>query len=299
MTESRDLRLADGRMLRWYDSAPGADPPHADAPVVVWHHGSPATGAPPPPLVEEAAARGIRLLSYARPSYAGSTPRPGRDVASAAGDVEAVADAAGVALFASVGYSGGGPHALATAALLPSRVTGVVTLAGVAPYTDVFDWFAGMHAPGALRAALAGRDARARFAEADEFDPEAFLPADLEALDGRWSWIGADAGRAEAAGPDGLVDDDVAYANDWGFSLDEVGAPVLVVQGEHDRIVPRKHAAWLMSRLRDGTMWARLDDGHVSILDTIPDALDWLRDHAFPPAEPARHDRTDDHRTEH
>src|SRR3954451_22913661 len=131
----RDLRLADGRTLRAYHAGGGP----AGAPLV--DHGSPQSGAPLPPLVEAAARRGILLASYARPSYGGSTPQPGRDVASAAGDVAQLADGVGLGRFSVMGASGGGPHALACAALLPDRITGVVCLAGLAPYTGTSEWF--------------------------------------------------------------------------------------------------------------------------------------------------------------
>src|SRR5215212_9823014 len=97
VVEQRDLRLADGRTLRAYDV--GGEPTAA----LVWHHGSPQSGAPLPPLLQAAAERGIRLVSYARPSYGGSTPQPGRDVASAAGDVAQLADAFGLERFAGHG----------------------------------------------------------------------------------------------------------------------------------------------------------------------------------------------------
>ena len=259
-------------MLRVYDG--GADA--ADAFTVVWHHGSPQTGAPLEPLLAAAARRGNRLLSYARPSYGGSSPHPGRDVASAAADVAQLADALEVARFAVMGASGGGPHAPAWVALLAGRVTGAVSLAGLAPFTEEFDWFAGMVSDGALRAALAGREARARYAESAEFDEESFTAADWAALSDAWASLGEDAGRAGAAWPDGEIDDDVAFARPWGCDVAEIDAPVLLVQGGEDRIVPPAHADWLMRHCPRPELWLRPGDGHVSVPDACPLAMDWL-----------------------
>jgi pimeloyl-ACP methyl ester carboxylesterase len=270
----RDLRLEDGRNLRVYDAR---GPEAAAALTVVWLHGSPQTGAPLEPLVSAAVGRGIRLLSYGRPSYGGSSPQPGRQVASAATDVAQLADALEVPRFAVMGYSGGGPHALACGALLAGRVTGVVSLASLAPFTGDFAWFAGMVSDGALRAAVAGREARARYAASAEFDEDSFTPADWEALSGTWASLGEDAGRADAAGPDGEIDDDVAFASPWGFDVAMIEAPILLVQGGRDRIVPSAHADWLMRHCRRPELWLRPNDGHVSILGACPLAMDWLK----------------------
>jgi pimeloyl-ACP methyl ester carboxylesterase len=268
-----DLTLPDGRLLRVHDA--GA-PDGADGLTLVWHHGSPQTGALIEPLLAAAAVRGIRLVSYGRPGYGGSSPDPGRDVASAATDVARIADALGLERFAVMGASGGGPHALACAALLPDRVIGAACLAGIAPLTAELDWYAGMAAPGGLRAAIEGREARARFAATDEFDVESFTARDWAALKGAWASLGADAARAGAAGQDGLIDDDVAFVTPWGFDLERIEAPVLLVQGGADRVVPPSHAEWLLRHIPPAELWLRPHDGHISVLDAGPVAMDWL-----------------------
>lgn len=274
MVSIRDVRLTDGRLVRVYDT--GVEEV-ADAPTVLWHHGSPQTGAPLEPLLSAATARGIRLLSYGRPSYGGSSPHRGRNVASAGTDVAQIVDALGVARFAVMGASGGGPHALACAAFLPDRVTGVVCLAGLAPFTESFDWYAGMVAAGGLRAASAGREARERYAVSAEFDVNSFTPADWAALNGAWASLGADSVQAGAAGPNGLIDDDLAFVAPWGFDVAQIEAPVLLVQGGQDRVVPPTHGDWLMRNCPSSELWLRPRDGHISILGAVPLAMDWLR----------------------
>ncbi|WP_326559937.1 alpha/beta fold hydrolase [Micromonospora sp. NBC_01796] len=274
MVSQQEIRLRDGRRVQAYDSGVENG---ADAFTVLWHHGSPQTGALLEPLLAAARTRGIRLLSYGRPAYGGSDPSPGRDVSSAAADVAQIADALGVDRFAVMGASGGGPHALACAALLPERVTGVVCLAGIAPFTETFDWYAGMVSPGGLRAAAAGREARERYAATDTFDENSFTPADWAALAGTWSSLGADAQRAGGEGPDGLIADDLAFAAPWGFDVTRIDAPALFVQGGQDRVIPPSHADWLVRNCPSSELWLRPRDGHVSVLDAAPVAMDWLR----------------------
>jgi pimeloyl-ACP methyl ester carboxylesterase len=263
------MELTDGRTLAVHDTGPG--PEHA----LVWHHGSPQTGALLAPLVEHAQKRNLRVISYGRPSYGGSTPNRGRDVASAAYDLEEIADALELTTFSTMGASGGGPHALACAALLGDRVTKTVSISGPAPLTQQFDWYAGMHAPQALRAAAFGREARESLPA--EFDPESFTARDWEALEHRWQALGEDAGKAGAQGPEGNVDDDLAFTSPWGFDLDQVRSPVLLVHGGEDRVIPVSHAHHLLARLPNAELWLRPHDGHVSILDAIPVALGWIR----------------------
>jgi pimeloyl-ACP methyl ester carboxylesterase len=279
VTES-DVELADGRRLHFYDTGAGDV---EDRMAVFWHHGTPNIGAPPEPLFEAAAQRGIRWVSYDRPGYGGSTPHPGRNVASAAGDVASIADAVGLERFAVMGHSGGSMHALACAALLPQRVIGAVCVSALAPFdAKGLDWFADMAAAGVaeLRAAAAGRVELERLLASTDFDPEQFTPADHAALRGAWSWLGVVAGKGLQGGPGGMIDDDLAYVALWGFDPGQVSPPVLFLHGGQDRIAPSPHARWLAQHVRVGELRLRPEDGHISVLSSAPEALDWLRDQA-------------------
>ncbi|WP_402463871.1 alpha/beta fold hydrolase [Isoptericola aurantiacus] len=270
-----EIDLPEGGRAVVHDSGTGAA---EAAPVLVWHHGSPQSGELLPPVVDAAAARGLRVLSPARSGYGGSTRRSGRSVADAARVVGHALDALGITASYAVGASGGGPHALALAALRPDLVAGAVTLAGVAPYDGSDAWFAGMADDGGLRSALDGTEARTRHAETAEFDASSFVAADVAMFSGPWGALGADAGRAGEEWPAGIVDDDVAFVRPWGVELAQVATPVLVVQGGADRVIPRHHGELLVEALPAAELWLRPRDGHVSVLGALPVACDWLVD---------------------
>jgi pimeloyl-ACP methyl ester carboxylesterase len=275
MVTETDLALADGRTLHVYDTLPGG----GESLAVFWHHGTPNIGSPPGPLLPLAGELGVRFVSHDRPGYGGSTELPGRSVASVAADVAAVANALGIERFAVMGHSGGGPHALACAALLPERVQGVVSGSGLAPIDAAgLDWFAGMAAAGAgeLRAAVEGRAVLEQVLSTGEFDPEQFTPADHAALEGEWSWLISVVEPAQASGIGPMVDDDLAYVAPWGFDVTAVRAPALFLHGGADRVVPSAHGEWLAAHCPGGELWLRPDDGHISVLTSAADALEWL-----------------------
>jgi len=277
MVTETDLTLADGRTLHVYD----AEAPDSGALPVLWHHGTPNVGTPPEPLYAAAERLHLRWIGYDRPGYGGSSPLPGRTVADAADCARAVADALKLERFAVMGHSGGGPHALACAALLPGRVVAAVSVAGLAPFgAGGLDWFAGMNAAGeaSLRAALAGPRAKEAYEQSEPpFDPKMFTAADYEALDGPWAWLNSVVGPAQAGGPGGLIADDLAYVTPWGFGPSQITCPVLLLHGEQDRVVPCTHSGWLARHIPSAELRLSPDDGHLSVLNGGEAALDWLR----------------------
>ncbi|TMR92272.1 alpha/beta hydrolase [Nonomuraea basaltis] len=275
-----DLELPGGPTLHVYDT--GTDGA-TDRLVVFWHHGTPNIGSPPVPLFPASDRLGIRWVSYDRPGYGGSASVPGRDLASAATYAGHVADALGIGRFAVMGHSGGGSHALACAALLPDRVLAAVSVSGLAPYgAEGLDWFAGMSPSGeaSLRAAVAGREAKERHEASAEYDPEMFTPADHAAFDGEWSWFGSVVGPALEGGSGGLIDDDLAYVAPWGCDPAQVTAPVLLMHGGRDRVVPSPHGEWLARHCPRAELRLSSDDGHISVLRSSKEGLDWLRANA-------------------
>jgi pimeloyl-ACP methyl ester carboxylesterase len=285
VTAETDLKLPDGRALHVYDT--GA-PTSGSVLTVFWHHGTPNIGSPPEPLFAASERLGIRWIGIDRPGYGGSgyggsTPLPGRDVACAAQMVTSVADALGIEQFAVMGHSGGGPHALACAALLGARVLGAVSMAGLAPYGAAgLDWFSGMNPSGAasLHAALEGRAAKEAYEASDPpFDPAMFTEADYAALEGPWAWLNSVVGPAQAAGPGGLIADDLAYVAPWGFDMAEIRVPVLLLHGERDRVVPCSHSEWLARHIAGAELWLSPESGHLSVLNGGEAGLEWLMEH--------------------
>lgn len=266
--------------IRWYSE--GAD----DAPLtVMWHHGTPNVGEPPAPLLDVARDLGVRLIGLDRPGYGGTPRAEGRSVADIVPLATAVADAAGAEHFAVMGHSGGGPHAWATAAGLPGRVTAVATIAGLAPPSGLgLHWMEGMAGPGTkeLTAALEGPDALRELIEKDEFDPDMFTEEDLEALQSDWAWFEGVAAAGVESGFDGFIDDDLAFVTPWGFEVKDVVCPALVVQGTADRIVPLAHGLWVAEQIAGAEYWEREGDGHITAMRAAGDALGWLTRRGLP-----------------
>lgn len=293
MEPTATIALPDGRSLDLYES--GAP----DGEVLLYHHGTPSVGMPPAALAVAAAERGLRLLATSRPGYGSSTRHPGRDVAAAAEDAGALLDSLGVEWCRTVGWSGGGPHALACAALLPERVAAAATIGGVAPYpAEGIDWFEGMGAENVeeFGAALEGQESLVAFKERAWPELRAIAGEEVAASLGDLvddvdrasltrdfaDWLAASMREALRLSYWGWFDDDMAFALDWGFDLSGIRVPVHVWQGGHDRMVPRAHGTWLAACIPHATLHLDPAHGHLTLVTIgMDEILDTLLEHEF------------------
>ncbi len=285
------FELPDGRSIDLYVAGP------EDGIPLVSHHGTPGAGKPFPPFVRAAAERGMRWVSYARPGYGASSRRAGRSVADCVQDVSAILDGLQADRCYTTGGSGGGPHTLACAALLPERVLACAAIASPAPWgADGLDWFAGQGPENVeeFNAALAGAQALEEYLEREApplrqaTSPEELIstmegllpPVDREALTGDYAAsVIASMHRSVSSGIWGWFDDDMAFLRDWGFSLDQIEVPIALWQGGQDRMVPFGHGEWLAARMPKARPHLLEDHGHLSVaVSSYDEVLDDMLD---------------------
>lgn len=287
------LTLPDGRELEYLTGG------NADGFPFVLHGGSPSAAVRYEPVWEAAERAGLALVTCSRPGYGASTPwprldRPGPLILDV-DDAVALLDHLGMGEFVTLGWSGGGPRALACAALLPDRCRGAVSLAGVAPpdaeglvWTDgmgpenVRDYTLAAESREAFRpiaeeqaaqlAVVTGDDIVAAFGElVDEVD--------AAALTGAFADFVAESFRHSVAqGAVGLLDDALQESQPWGFDVGSIRVPVSVWQGAHDRMVPFAHGQWLAAHVPGARAHLYQDEGHLSLVNRFDEVLADLRD---------------------
>ena len=249
--------------------------------AVVLHMGTPAGPVELPfPLVDRARAR---IVIYARPGYGASTAQPGRSVADAAGDTATILDALGVDEFVTAGWSGGGPHALACAALLGDRCQATAIIAGTAPaFADVQDWSAGKMGLAqrgddeGLAAALEVDRAASETVQAADIPAMFTSEPDRAALTNEYAaWLAASFRTGYAAGVAGARDDWMAFVRDWGFELADAHR-VTLWQGDCDVNVTPANAHWLADHIPDSVLRMLPGESHMSIGLRLPEILDDL-----------------------
>ncbi|ASW56146.1 alpha/beta fold hydrolase [Plantactinospora sp. KBS50] len=263
LPQTSELACPDGRILRYCRYGPENGFP------VIWHSGSPSTRWKRADQVTAMQRSGLRLLAYDRPGYGGSTRRPGRTVADAADDARALADAQGWERFAVIGASGGGPHALACAALLHERVTRCAVVSGIKPADPDHP----VRDEPTVRGRLA-EVAAETMARIDDGGPELPWEPGPPARDDPDAMARLRATFVE--GTDGWVDDTLAFERPWGFEPAEITVPVGIWRGDNDANVPAEHGDWLLAQMATakGHTFA---GGHLPNADVYGEIYDWAR----------------------
>jgi pimeloyl-ACP methyl ester carboxylesterase len=273
----------DGRTLAVEDAGD-----RAGRPVMV-HVGTPGgRRLYGPRTLADAQRRGLRLISYDRPGYGGSTAQPGRSMAECASDVRVICEALGIGRLPMWGLSGGGPHVLACAALLPDLVPAAASLASPAPYdAEGLDWMAGFsqEAIEECRLTLGDRDAARAWFRGEREKMLNSSPAEVAlymepGASGDHLALLTDEAismqQALAPGIEGSWDDCVAQLSPWGFDVARISVPVLLLHGRQDRAVPFGHGQWLASRIPGAEAWFFDDEGHGLRERHIEEVHAWL-----------------------
>jgi len=287
----RSVRTPDGRTLLVQE---GGDP--KGRPIMA------LAGTPNSRLLYEghlalAEQQGIRLIGYDRPGYGGSTAQRGRTIADVVTDVCAILDALEIDRFAAWGVSGGGPHALACAALLPGRAVAVASLASPAPFNAPgLDYYEGMGELNVEDIKLMLVDTEAARAKnvADretlmtatpegirEFMQTLLSPVDAAVLTGDYAeFMARRIHDGLAPGAEGVWDDSWAMLQPWGFELDAIRVPLQLWHGRHDRFVPFSHGEWLAKAIPGVETHLSDDDRHLTLTQRrLPEINSWLLEH--------------------
>lgn len=267
----------------------------ANAPsLLVLHPGTPSAATGFPAFAVPAARRGLRLVIYSRPGYGRSTRAEGRSIADEAERTAAIADLLGYRSFFVAGWSGGGPPALACAALLPERVRAVVTLASPAPPEEVGPAYRDLTSPeDAVQVDLIAAGRQAELVPDYEEGAGQFRRMTAHRLatgpfatgrdrlahegEGRLGVsLARSMRRAVARGIWGWFDDGVAQSRGWGFRVGDIAVPVVVRQGGLDRLVDPRHGRWLAAAIPGAVLDLRPEEGHGSIAYPFDDVVEQL-----------------------
>jgi len=240
------------------------------------------------------ARHGVRRFTIDRAGYGESTRQPGRTVADFVPDLVEVVDGLGIERFVVGGGSGGGPHALAVAAMLPERVIRCFADVSAAPFdAKGLDWLDGQTEGNVIEfdAAIEGEAASRRLLSG--LRDEMFR----RLADGRSDWLGDDYDLSEtdraqlakhldrdranmfhglADGVDGWIDDNIAFTRPWGFDVASIRVPIVVKYGRTDVLVPPAHGDWLAAHIPDAEVWVEDGLGHMGDDATVERDMAWM-----------------------
>lgn len=272
---STSLKLPDGRCIEYIDNGVSSKS------ALILHHGTPTSMTVWGTWLAAAAEEGIRAIAFTRPGYASSDRKVGRSIIDANEDLVEILNQLAVEKFVSVGWSGGGPYALASGLL--NKCSGVQLIASVSPYdAEDFDWFQDQTPEMVEEAKISARSLEdsINFKEnyykefrdmtAEQFLTEYAKRSSFESFETTYREFSKDLSfsmhEALRDGVIGYAEDEYAFLRNWGFETKEIQVPVLIWQGLDDLSVSPHMARWLNANISNPTLKLLEGQHHSSIM---------------------------------
>ena len=283
--EESVITSPNGQVISFFEYGDSLD-------VLFFHHATQAAGPISRSLKHAADIHHFRIIEVVRPGYGNTTSLPDRNILDIAPLNLDLADKLGIEKFGIIGYSGGCPHALASTYLSQDRCLASMLVAGMAPFVETdFNFYEGMDESNKQEWLSSQVDLERFKTEISQY-AEQWSGYDIEKIklimnsgaEKRLSdeWITEFSINIQYSlrqGPEGILEDSMAFLKPWGFSLADVNSAVQIWAGDSDVLAPIGHARWLHQKISESTLYILEGKDHNSVVEPAWESgFHWIRE---------------------